>query len=74
MNTREVYCTCLYMEKTGVGCSHIFKILMVMDKSLMYGIDKRWNVDENLLEDFLLQNNVKTRRGPAKATRRNKLK
>ena len=71
---RKVFCNCHLMEKTGIGCAHIFKVLKCLGMSMWKGIHERWRVDEEEAMNQKMKARHQLPRGPAKITRRNPIK
>ena len=73
-NGINIGCNCHLMEKTGIGCSHIFKVLICLGKSMFKGVHERWRVEEQEVMNQKVQALYKSSRGRAKITRRNPIK
>ena len=62
------------MERTGIGCKHIFKVIITKNMDLTRAIQSQWIIDpETELKNKLdhEEKQIRIKRGPPKVTRRN---
>ena len=64
-------CTCGYLEKTGIPCCHLHKIIEETRDNVASYVHSRWKIVENRQEESKVC--VKIKKGRPKRSRRNRI-
>ena len=80
LQSNTLVCECGYMEKTGIACSHIIKVLVCTKRPFLdHAIQPQWKISEDDLFYLVTEREVNKqqksmRPGPPKRSRRNMLR